>query len=302
MAISAVNNTTAFHVFTDYTRNAFDLQKSMNRLSTGVKTAVDDASGISISERMRSQYRGTAAARTNIENTISMVQTTDGWLQKINDMLSRLTELSIEGNDATKSAIDKSNIQTEFRELQDEITRITSGNSAAGKFNGVYLFQGGNGIITGSGLNTNTVEGATLSVQIGPDTGQTIDLTFPDLRAASNNTIGTIANNLVTWGSVIDSSKLSASSDNVIYKISKAIDYVSNKRAELGAKQNRMEQTRSGLLTYEDNLRAAESKIRDVDMAKESAELARYQILNQVGTAMLAQANGLNQNLLQLLG
>jgi len=303
MALSAVNNTTAFHVFTDYTANNTQLQKSMHRLSTGVKTAVDDAAGISISERMRSNIRGTASARTNVENTISLLQTTDSWLQKTNDMLARMTELIIESNDATKSSIDKNNIQTEFKELQDEITRITSGNTAAAKFNGIYLFRGGNGIVTGSGLSNNEVViGSKMTVQVGSELNQSIDLDLPNLSSGATTTIGTVANNTVGWGSIINSTQLSIGSDHALYKVSKAIDHISNTRAVMGAKQNRLENTRGGLLTYEDNLRASESKIRDVDMARESAELARYQVLSQVSNSMLAQANGLSQGILQLVG
>jgi len=304
MSLSAVNNTTAFHVFTDYTQNSMNLQKTMSRLSTGVKTNVDDAAGIAISERMRSQVRNTGAARDNIDNTISMLQTADSWMQKMDDMLARMGELAVASQDPTKTTIDKSNIQTEFAQLQDEISRITTGGTAAGKFNGVFLFRGGDGIATGSGLSSNNVGTGNVTVQIGADLGQTMKLDLVDLsKDNTTTTIGTVGNNVVKWGSIIDSTKMSIGNGaNNIYKLQKAIDHISNQRATLGAQQGRLEHTRSGLITYEDNLRAAESKVRDVDIAREAAELSKFQVLTQVSNAMLAQANGLSNGILQLVG
>ena len=313
MALAVNNNTTAFGIWSNFSANSTNMKKAMGHLSTGVKNVVDNPSGVGISERMRSQARNVATARSNVENSLSLLQTADSWMQKINDMLGRMSELGIEAGDGTKTAGDKENIQTEFKELQTEIERITSKSTSAAKFNGLYLFRGGNGVAVVSG---DSVETGNVNVQIGPDSGQNVDLTLKDLQVTNTETIGTTVSysynstNVATgstrteveWSSIIDSSKMSVTSSDVVGKISQAIDFISNARATNGAQQNRMEQTRSGLLSYEDNLRAAESKIRDVDMARESTDFAKFQILNQVSNAMLAQANQLPGQVMQLIG
>ena len=305
------NNSAAFNVWTSYTQNVTNLQSSMQKLSTGVISNTDDPAGIGISERMRAQYKGTAMARQNTENGISLLQTADAWLQKINDQLSRMKALSIEAN-GISSATDKANIQTEFKAMQEEITRITSKYTAAAKFNGLYLFRGGNGVAV---LSADTVQTGNISVQIGADVDQGIQLSLSDLQVSNTDVIGTVStytysgtsvtasnHDSVSWASIIDISKMSVSSTSAIGKIDKAIDFVANARASMGAQQTRLEQTRSGLLSYEDNLRAAESKIRDVDMASESTNFTKYQILTNAANAMLAQANQLPSSVLQLLG
>lgn len=313
MGLAVNNNTSAFSVWTNLSSNATNVSKAMNRLSTGVKGSSDNPAGVGISERMRSQARNVSAARNNVENSLSLLQTADSWMQKMNDMLARMSELSIEAGDGTKTEADKGNIQIEFKELQTEINRITSKSTAAAKFNGLYLFRGGNGVAV---LTGDAVQTGNINVQVGPDLDQTLDLNLKNLQITNTETIGSIisydynSDNVVTsstrtdvtWSSVIDSTKVSVSAGDVIGKLAKAIDFIANARANNGAQQNKLEQTRSGLLAYEDNLRSAESKIRDVDMAKESTQFSKYQILNQVSTAMLAQANQLPQQVLQLLG
>jgi flagellin len=313
MSMAVNNNSSAFSIWTSFSANSANMGKAMNHLSTGVKGVNDNPSGVGISERMRSQARNVSAARSNVENSLSMLQTADSWMQKMSDMLGRMSELAIEAGDGTKTQGDKDNIQIEFKELQHEIARITSKSTAAAKFNGLYLFRGGDGlaIATGDGVGTGNI-----SVQIGPDTEQTVTLNLKDLQVSNTEVIGSTisytynASNIATgstrtsvqWSSIVDSNKLSVTVAGAVGKIAKAIDFLSNARANNGAQQNKLEQTRSGLLSYEDNLRAAESKIRDVDMAKESTTFAKYQILNQVSNAMLAQANQLPQQVLQLIG
>ena len=313
MALAVNNNTTAFNVWSNFSSNAVNMRKSMGRLSTGVKTVADDPSGVGISERMRSQSRNVSMARANVDNSLSLLQTADSWMQKMNDMLGRMSELSIEAGDGTKTTEDKANIQTEFVELQDEITRVTSKSTAAAKFNGLYLFRGESGLAKVSG---DGVEAGKISVQIGPDISQSVDLSLADLQVTNTETIGTTttytynSNNVATgstptevqWSSIIDSTKMSVGTSGAVGKLANAIDFISNARATNGAQQNRLEHTRSGLLSYEDNLRAAESKIRDVDMAQESTNFAKFQILNQVSNAMLAQANQLPNSVMQLIG
>ena len=309
------NNTAAFNVWTSYTSNVGNMQKSMSHLSTGLKTVVDDPAGVGISERMRAQADGTAMARNNVDNGISMIQTADSWLQKVNDMLSRMSELSIEANDGTKSATDKENVQTEFSEMQSEITRITSKYTSAAKFNGLYLFRGGSGVALESQAGDKVGTGK-VSIQVGADINQTIDVSLKNLEVQNTEIVGTVvtfaynSSHAVTgsarvgveWASIIDTNKLSAASTSAVGKIAKAIDHIANARASLGSQQKRMEQTRSALLSYEDNIRAAESKIRDIDMARESTNFTKYQVLSQASNAMLAQANQLPSQVLQLLG
>ena len=633
------NNAAAFNTWTNYTKNQDTLRSSMTRLSTGVIQATDDPAGIGISERMRAQVKGVEMARFNTDNAISLVQTADSWLQKVNDMLSRMKSLSIEAA-GIMSETDKGNLQVEFKAMQEEISRITSKSNAAGKFNGLYLFRGGNGtntfgddmmatggraavatgsqevsissgaagdssiiplagggylvsddnmggvgvqgiqlfddegnkengpnlsvdgvggitslatggfvavvegnasqllqrydrygekmgatidvgfdienvdtldivgltdgdllvtntagdrlvrldadnnytppidveavnglaltnakvtpfpngefvvadiagaqpgqltrydangvqmnsfgtlevsvaadsqlvsmkgggfaLMTGDSVRVFNADGSTvgdtvafttqplnlvalkdggfitttevddkltinrysvnndninqfesfqvntatntpssvdiavlnngdfvvewregnesytrqyemdagISIQIGADINQTLSLELPDLQVTNQSIIGTFdkykynADNSVQeqittdvrWSEIIDTNKLTVTSDDISGKLDVAINFIAKSRALMAAQQNRLQNTKEGLLTYQDNLTAAESKIRDVDMARESTKLARGQILSSASNAMLAQANQLPQSVLQLLG
>jgi len=315
MSLAVNNNPTAFSVWSNFASNSVNMKRAMGHLSTGVKTVQDDPSGVGISERMRSQSRNVSMARANVDNGMSMLQTADSWMQKMNDMLGRMSELTIEHGDGTKSNTDKANIQTEFKQLQKEMVRVTSHNDAAAKFNGLYLFRGGNGVSDISSADGDP--SGNVSLQLGPDQSQKINLELKDLQVDSTENIGSVhtytystdnvtltgsTHSAVSWGSIINDSKMSVGSTNSIGKLSKAIDFISNARANNGAQQNRLEYTRSALLSYEDNIRASESKIRDVDMAAESTMFSKYQILGQVSNAMLAQANQLPQAVMQLVG
>lgn len=306
------NNDTAFSVWSSYTKNVTGMKSSMARLSTGTIQNTDDPAGIGISERMRAQIKGTAMARQNTDNTISLFQTADSWMQKISDNVSRMKTLATEANGIV-SAADKANIQAEFKSMQDEVTRITSQYTSAAKFNGLYLFRGGNGDAVVNGDKVDTT--GKITVQIGADINQTLQLDLKDLQATNSATIGTThtytysgtvlsgsAHTAVTWNEIIDNTKMSSTSTNVIGKIDAAITFVAKSRASLAAQQKRVEASREGLLTYEDNLTAAESKVRDVDMARESTNFSKYQILTNAANAMLAQANQLPQSVTQLLG
>lgn len=306
------NNTTAFNVWSNYTKNAQSMQKSMTKLSTGVIANTDDPAGIGISERMRAQISGSTMARQNADNAVSLVQTADAWLQKINDQLTRMKSLSIEAAGGIMASADSDNIQTEFKAMQDEITRITSKYSAAAKFNGLYLFRGGTGVAI---PDSDEVATGNISIQIGADVAQKIDLSLVNLEVTNTAVIGTVhtysyaggttitasSHDNVSWADIIDNTKSSVASTNIAGKIDIAVNFVANARATMAAQQNRLEMTSSGLLTYEDNLRAAESKIRDVDMAFESTNFAKSQILTNAANAMLAQANQLPSSVLQLL-
>ena len=316
------NNQPAFNTWTNYTTNLGYMQKSMKKLSTGMIGNTDDPAGIGISERMRSQISATSMARQNTDNGISLAQTADSWLQKVSDMVSRLKSLSIE-SEGIMSKQDKANVQTEFSAMQSEITRITSFYTSAAKFNGLYLFRGGNGVAVSTG---DAVQTGNITIQIGADVDQKVTMSLKDLQVSNTAIVGTMqtyvynsshvitasAHTIVHWNSIIDVNKMSIgltppaasmnAKANIIGKIDMAIDYIANARASMGAQQKRIESSREGLMTYEDNLRAAESKIRDVDMARESSEFAKYQILVNAGLSVLGQANQLPQSVLRLLG
>jgi flagellin len=314
------NNISAFNVWKNYTTNVKGLRSSMSKLSSGTRitNAGDDPSGLAMSERLRTQSRNTAAAASNVENKMSYLQTADSWLQKIHDMMGRMSELAVMANDGTKAQGDRDILQKEFNQMQKEIQRITSGATAAGKFNGLYLFRGGTGVpsITGDTVGTGSVQ-----QQVGADAGMVVKSDEIDLQVTNTEIIGSFSSysygsinmtlldsslTTVTWASLISGDGLSISSQETanaaVGKMNVGIDYISQKRAVLGAELKRMEQTLDGLQNYNENISATESRIRDVDVAKETTNLSKFQILQQVGTAMLAQANQLPNGVMQLLG
>ena len=281
--MQVLNNQSAFSVWTSYTKNVGNLRKSMSKLSSGLKieSAGDDPAGLAMSERLRAQYRNSAAAASNIENSISYLQTSDSWLQKIHDILGRMDELAVSARDGAKSTIDLENLQTEFSQLKGEIRRITSGTTAAAKYNGKELFQSDAAVL-----------------QIGPDSGQLFSLTKINLKSNSTSIVG----GTTQWSSLIKSLGISVASTNAVQKLNMGIDFISKKRATVGAQQSRLTHTLEGLRNYENNIRASESRIRDVDVAKETTEFSKYQILTNVGMSMLAQANAMPGGVVQLLG
>jgi len=292
----------------------------MSKLSSGLRinNAGDDPSGLAMSERLRTQYRNTAAAASNVENKINYLQTADAWLQKIHDMMGRMAELAVMANDGTKSQVDRDNLQKEFAQMQKEISRITSGATASGKFNSLYLFRGGSGVATMTG---DGVVGGNVRLQIGPDSNQVFTEQEINLECVNFDVIGSYTTysygsinmtllgstyHTVRWGSLLSGQHLSISQQSAaqgaVDKLNLGIDHISSIRAVVGAEMKRMEQTLSGLRDYEENARATESRIRDADIAYETTQYSKYQILVQIGQAMLAQANSMPQAVLQMLG
>ena len=241
-----------------------NLQKSLSRLSSGnrIVNPADDAGGLGVSMRMSAAIKRTDAANTNVSNAQSFLQTQDGGLQTASDILSRISELKTLSTDVTKSTTDVANYDSEFTALKGELTNITSA-----QFNGVNLFGGG-----------------TLSVGISEDGSQTQSITQADL--ATNVTSITGAANLAG---------LSAST------IDTAITNVATSRAQNGAESSCLQFSANLLSVNKTNLEAANSRIADVDVAQESTKLARFNILQQAGTAMLAQANQSTQSIMRLL-
>jgi flagellin len=267
MSLRINTNVEAFDAHRQLEATSNKLSQSMERLSSGyrINRAADDAAGLAISEKMRGQISGVAQAQRNTQDGISMVQTAEGALNEVHSMLQRIRELAVEYKNGTLSASNRDAIQSEVNQLGSEIERI----GTSSQFNSIQL------------LDANT----TISFQVGANDGETIAVSTISLGAVVNaNTISLSANGTV------DLSEIDA-----------AIDAVSAQRAEFGAVQNRFEHTLSNLAVYQENLTAAESRIRDVDMAAETVELTKNQILSQSGTAMLSQANQLPQNILSLL-
>jgi len=281
------NNSAAFNVWKSYTNNLNSMRTSMAKLSSGyrIRNAGDDPSGLAMSERLRAQSRNTAAAASNVEGRLSSLQTSDSWMQEIHDMLGRMGELAVMANDDTKSAADKDALQVEFKEMQDEISRITTGADSAGRFNGKALF-----------------EGDAVTLQVGPDSGQTftgsaIDLQNTDTTALATGTWQTLTDS--SHGSTIDIGS-TGDAAAAIAVVNAGIDHISNQRAEVGGEMKRMGHTLDGLQNYQENVMAAESNIRDVDVAMETIQMSKYSILQEAGIAMLAQANQLPRSVLKL--
>lgn len=293
-----INNTSSFNVWKNYSRNGGSLRKSMSKLSSGsqINSAGDDPSGLAMSERLRAQARNTAAASNNVNNMLNYLHTSDAWMQKIHDLLGRMGELAVMANDGTKSEVDRGVLQKEFFQMQEEITRITGHTgSEAGKFNGLLLFQ------------SDWVGDVT--VQVGADGGQeyvSAGIDLSDNRSESLARFGSSA----TWMSLINSASANAigigldpghDAGAAVEAVNAGIDLISLRRSQVGADLKRLEHMQEGLRNYTENISATESRIRDVDVAKETAEMSKYSILQQVGTAMLAQVNQMSQGVMKLI-
>ena len=265
-----------------------ELQNNIEKLSSGMRInrAGDDASGLAVSEKMRAQIRGLNQASRNAENGISFIQTTEGYLQESQDILHRMRELAVQSSNGIYSAEDRMQIQVEISQLVDEVDRIAS----HAQFNGMNMLTGrfahqeGENTVTASmwfhiGANMDQRErvfvGTMTSDALGLRQGETGEVISMENPESANQAIGTL--------------------DMALQKVNK-------QRADLGAYQNRLEYAVKGLDIGAENLQAAESRIRDADMANQMVKFTKNQILQQAGTAMLAQANQKTQSVLQLLG
>jgi flagellin len=261
--------------------------KNMEKLSSGMRInhAGDDASGLAVSEKMRSQVRGLNQAATNAQNGISFLQATEGYLQETTDILQRIRELSVQSSNGIYTQEDRMQIQVEVSQLVAEVDRIAS----QAQFNGMNMLTGRFARETGE----NTVTGS-MWLHIGANMDQ-----------RSRVYIGTMTAKAVGVRNVGDESIMSLSTpDNAnraIGTLDEALKKINKQRADLGAYQNRLTYTVKGLGIGAENLQAAESRIRDTDMATEMVEYTKNQILSQSGTAMLAQANQSTQSVLSLL-
>ena len=253
--------------------------KSTEKLSSGYKInrAADDAAGLAISEKMRRQVRGLTQASANAQDGISMVQTAEGALTEVHDMLQRMNELAVKAKNGTETSKDRSFIDQEIQNLKSEIERVKDTTT----FNEKELLKGSS--MSKSGVN----------LQVGAESGQVINLKIKSMGVSG-------------LGLSVNGYKLNVNTESAagaaISAIKKALTSVSEQRASLGAVQNRLEHTIKNLDNVVENTTAAESQIRDTDMASEMVKFSNNNILAQAGQSMLAQANQSNQGVLSILG
>jgi flagellin len=267
MSLRIQNNVEAFNAHRNLSGTGDRLATAMERLSSGyrINRAADDAAGLAISERLRGQIGGLDQAQRNAQDAVSLVQTAEGSLTEVHEMLHRIRDLAVQYKNGSLSANDRTAIQSEVNQLASEIERI--GTSA--EFNGIKVLNAAQ----------------TVSFQVGAQDGQVITVSLISLGA----------------GVGVSYFSLSAAGATDIGEIDLAIDAVSAQRSQFGAVQNRLGYTLENAAIYQENLTASESRIRDVDMASEMVNFTKLQILQQAGTSMLAQANQSSAGVLTLL-
>ncbi|WP_420605849.1 flagellin [Novosphingopyxis sp.] len=264
-------NISAMRASTASNRAEMGLSQAINRLSTGqrINSAADDAAGLAIATRMTSEVRGLNMAMRNANDGISLAQTAEGGMNEITNMLQRMRELAVQSANGTLSAGDRTNLQTEVTALIGQIGDIAGRTD----FNGVGLLNGSS---------------TTIAIQTGSKAGEQVSIGLTDVRTA---TLGVDAIDVST----------AAGANTALGVLATALDTVTTGQAKLGASQNRLQATVSSLTDRVTNLTESRSRIQDADFSAESTMLAKYQILNQASTAMLAQANQSQQGVLSLL-
>jgi len=285
MGLRIQNNVEAFNAHRQLTGTAAKAAKSMEKLSSGyrINRAADDAAGLAISEKMRGQIGGLAQAQRNAQDGVSLVQTAEGALTEVHSMLQRVRDLKVQYSNGTLDTPDKEAIGAEVKQLATEIGKIRSDT----EFNGIKLLDGTGGT-SGS-----------ISFQVGANTGESISVTTKDITASATSAgMSALA---AVGNAATDAAASTAFAGVTLDNIDDAIEKVSTLRASFGAVQNRLEHRLNNLATYQENLVASESRIRDVDMASEMVDFTKLQILQQAGTSMLAQANQAPQSVLSLL-
>jgi flagellin len=261
-----------------------DIQKDLEKLSSGqrINRASDDASGLAVSEKMRSQIRGLNQAGQNIQNGVSFIQTTEGYLQESTDIVQRLRELAVQSANGIYSASDRQMIQVEVSQLVDEVNRIAS----HAQFNGMNMLTGA--FATGS---------AGVAIQVGANADQSKTIFIGTMSALALGLQENTGNGVKSIG--IDTA---AAANISLAKLDAALGVITKQRADLGAYQSRFEMAGKGVAIASENLTASESRIRDADMASQMVSYTKNQVLSQAGSAMLAQANVGTRSVMQLLG
>ena len=303
--MTVINTNTAATITANaLTKNERAMSQTMERLSTGqrINSAADDAAGLAISSRMTSQINGLNMAVRNTNDAISMVQTADGALVEVTNMLQRMRELAVQGSTGTLSATDNDALDTEFHALRQEINRVALNTE-----------HNGSAVFASDGASAT-------SLQVGANASQTIDVTFNNFQTLSSSTAtgdgtDTTQANSKFGGTLLDTTGNGTGNDDfgalrldtaalakaAIYGLDDAIEAVNLERASYGAAINRLEYAADNLANVSQNTSASRSRILDADYASETTELARTQIIQQAGTAMLSQANQQAQSVLALL-
>ncbi|TCK05046.1 UNVERIFIED_ORG: flagellin [Anoxybacillus amylolyticus] len=269
------HNIQALNAYRNLAANQSSISKNLERLSSGLRInrAADDAAGLAISEKMRSQIRGLQMAERNALDAISLIQTAEGALNEVHSILQRMRELAVQAANGTNQDTDREALDSEFQQLIEEIDRIGQDT----QFNKMNILAADQNI----------------DIQLGANNGQTLTLSW---KQQLKNSLGEDATDISNLNI-----KTITDAQNAITTLDNAIISVSKSRSKMGAYQNRLEHTINNLTTANENLTAAESRIRDTDMAMEMAEFTKNNILTQAAQAMLAQSNQLPQGILQLL-
>ncbi|MFL0199332.1 flagellin [Exiguobacterium acetylicum] len=291
------NNVQALKAYRNLSINQTNVKTTMDKLSSGQKInrGADDAAGLAISEKMRNRLKALDKAEQNVLDGVSMIQTAEGGLSETHNLLQRMRELAVQAGNGTLATEDRTAIQEEINQLTNEVSRIAQTT----QFNGKELLSG----------KFNDADSA-LFIQTNAGANEGISITIDDMQALALDISSTTQADTsirpldFPSGSAPEyalSVMTATDANDAISRYTKAIDTISQQRAQLGAIQNRFEATSSVLSVSVENLTASESRIRDTDMAREMMEYAKYNILNQSGMAMIAQANALPQGVLQLL-
>jgi flagellin len=283
MSLSILTNTSAMDTNRNLVASSNAVSTAMQRLSSGLRinTAADDAAGYAISQGLTSQVNGFDQASRNVGDAVSMVQTAESSLNNTQSMLQRVRELAVQYQNGDLSSTDKTDIQNEVNQLTQEVDR----QRGAVTFNGINLLNGTAGSANG------------VTFQVGANSGDTLSASFADVEGSTGlGVTGFSWSQAASGGTVFDLSQA-----NALSTLDTAIGNISNLAATLGAVQNRLQYTSDAISSTEENLSASNSRIQDVDMASEMTTLTQQQILQQAGTAMLAQANSQPQLVLKLL-
>lgn len=295
--LSLHTNVASLSAQTSLTRTQTSLSTSMTRLSTGyrINSSMDDAAGLQIATRLKAQNSGMSVAMRNTQNSISLMQTADGALGEVNNILTRMKDLATQAADGSSSADDKSAMDAEYNSLTDELSNIFSNT----KFGGTKLLS------TAADGKLNSSSG--LTFQIGADSSETMTANF-DAELSGGSGVATKIN-AATSGFVSDGSSstpstgttLATNANAAIGNLSSAIDAVSTLRSKLGAVSNRLDHVYNNLSNISSNTQAATGRIMDVDFATESSSMTSNQMLMQAGTAMLKQTNSMSSMVMSLL-
>ena len=280
-------NVAAMNTYSRLTAANTAKSNSLAKLSSGsrINKAGDDAAGLAISEKMKSQIGGLTQAKRNAQDGISLVQTAEGALNETHSILERMRDLAVQGGNGTLTDDDKGAINKELTALHEELTRIATTT----QFNKQNLFA----------ATTNGAASAAFTFQIGANAGQVLDVKIGQMDGS--NLLKVKAASFILKATIAANGNGGMAAGDMIKKIDDAIKSVSDQRADLGAVQNRLEHTINNLTTTTENLSEANSRIRDVDMAEEMMTFTKSNILSQAATSMLAQANAMPNSVLNLL-